>query len=65
MWQRGFSEVRIYEPDAYARVQEYIVQNPVKRGIVQKPEDFPYSSAHPGFDLDHPPQGLKPVSLSA
>jgi len=65
IWQRGFSEVRIYDSDAFARVQEYLAQNPVRGGLVQKPEDFPYSSAYPGFDLDDAPQGLKPPSIAA
>jgi putative transposase len=64
VWQRGFSEVRIYDAEAYVRVQEYIAENPVKRGLVQKPEEFPYSSACLAFELDDPPQGLKPVSVS-
>ena len=55
VWQRGFSEVRIYDAEAYARVHEYIAQNPVRGGLVQKPEDFPYSSTCPGLELDEPP----------
>jgi len=65
VWQRGFSEVRIYDREAFEQVQSYITKNPVKRRLVQKAEDFPYSSAYPGFDLDEPPQGLKPLSISA
>ena len=64
VWQRGFSEVRIYDADAFASVQQYIAQNPVRGGLVRNPEDFPHSSAYPGFELDEPPQGLKPVSIS-
>lgn len=65
VWQRGFSEVRIYDREAFEQVQRYITENPVKRRLVQKAEDFSYSPAYPGFDLDEPPQGLKPVAISA
>jgi len=61
VWQRGFSEVRIYDSDSLARVKEYIAHNPVKRGLAQKPADYLYSSVHGGFELDEVPQGLKPT----
>lgn len=60
--QKGFSEVRILDNVAFQRVREYIRNNPVRRHLVFKAEDFPHSSAHTGFELDPPPQGLKPVS---
>ena len=65
VWQRGFSEVRIYNAEAFTSVQEYIAQNPVRRALVSNPQDFPYCSVYPGFELDEPPQGLKPLSISA
>jgi putative transposase len=60
VWERGFSEVRIYGPEAFARVREYIAQNPVKRGLAHNPAEYPYSSSHAGFAIDEVPQGLKP-----
>jgi len=64
VWQRGFSEVRIYDSEHCSRVKEYIAQNPVKRGLAEKPADYLYSSIRGGFELDDVPQGLKPaVSL--
>jgi len=60
VWQRGFSEVRIYDSEALARVQDYIVRNPVSRGLAQSPVEYLYSSAHGEFALDEVPQGLKP-----
>jgi len=62
VWQRGFSEVRILNPEAYCRAREYIRNNPVAKHLVSEAVEFPYSSAHPGFELDPPPQGLKPLS---
>jgi len=62
VWQRGFSEVRSLDSEAFLRTSEYIRNNPVRRHIVLKPEEFEYSSAYAGFDLDPIPQGLKPIS---
>ena len=60
VWERGFSEVRVMDSNAADRIREYIVQNPVRRGFVSDPAEYPYCSAHPGFGLDELPQGLKP-----
>jgi putative transposase len=42
VWQRGFSEVRVYDRRSLLRYQEYIAQNPVKAGLVDSPEKYPY-----------------------
>jgi putative transposase len=63
VWQRGFSEVRVLDANQYVRIARYIRNNPVKRHLVLSPEDFRYSSANPEFELDPPPQGLKPSSM--
>ena len=42
VWQRGFSEVRVNDRESFAKHREYIAQNPVKRGLVSKPEDYLY-----------------------
>jgi len=63
VWQKGFSEVRIVDSPAYSQIREYIRSNPVKRRLVLTPEQYPFSSAHSGFELDSRPQGLKPVDL--
>jgi putative transposase len=62
VWQKGFSEIRILEAEAFQRVREYIRNNPVVRHLVSDAADFPYSSAHTGFEVDPAPQGLKPDS---
>ena len=61
VWQRGFSEVRIHDADAFAGVREYIAQNPVKRRLSETPTEYDYSSARAGFELDEIPQRLKPA----
>ena len=65
VWQKGFSEVRILDFDAFQKVSEYIRNNPVARHLVSDAAEFPYSSASPGFELDTAPQGLKPASIGA
>ena len=60
VWERGFSETRVHDSEAAARISDYIVQNPVRRGFALNPPEYPYSSAHPGYELDEVPQGLKP-----
>jgi putative transposase len=57
-WQKGFSEVRIDDRQAFARMREYIHDNPVKRRLATTREEYPFSSACRGFDLDSPPAGL-------
>jgi putative transposase len=42
VWQRGFSELRVEDGESYARHREYIAQNPVRAGLVDSPEKFPY-----------------------
>jgi putative transposase len=42
VWQRGFSELRVEERESYVRHREYIAQNPVRKGLVDSPEKFPY-----------------------
>jgi len=57
VWQKGFSEVRVLDAQVYTQTREYIHNNPVKRHLAATPEQYPYSSAHPGFELDPPPRG--------
>ncbi len=61
VWHKGFSEVRVTTAESYSHLRDYIRVNPVKRGLAATCEDCPYSSACPGFELDPPPQRLKPT----
>jgi putative transposase len=60
VWQKGFSEVRVHDAEAFGKISEYIRNNPVTKHLVLLASEFPYSSAHEGFQLDPMPQGLKP-----
>jgi putative transposase len=46
VWQRGFSEVRVKDHESFLRCREYIAENPVKAGLVDSPEKFPYCFAY-------------------
>jgi putative transposase len=43
VWQKGFSEVRVYDQGAYERFRRYIENNPVKAGLVKEPLQYPHS----------------------
>ena len=46
VWQRGFSEVRVEDRRSFLQHREYIAQNPVKAGLVDSPENFPFCLAY-------------------
>jgi putative transposase len=59
VWQRGFSEVRISEGQSFLQHREYIVQNPVKAGLVELLSNTPTAT----LTWPRKAQGLKPKSL--
>ncbi|HJS98432.1 MAG TPA: hypothetical protein VJ756_05020 [Terriglobales bacterium] len=65
VWQKGFSDHRIRDLVDYANHVKYIHETPVKKGLCGSAAEYPYSSAHPGFDLDPIFQRLKPRSSAA
>jgi putative transposase len=42
IWQKGFSEVRVNKDEDLLQFRKYIALNPVKAGLVDVPEKFPY-----------------------
>jgi putative transposase len=42
VWQRGFSEMQVMNGESMAQHREYIAMNPVKAGLVDSPEKYPY-----------------------
>jgi putative transposase len=52
VWQRGFTDHRIRDAEDFARHCEYIHRNPVERKLVEKPAEYRYCSAFPGFRVD-------------
>jgi putative transposase len=65
IWQKGFQDQRIRDAADYDVHRTYIHQNPVRKSLCGQAEEYPYSSAHAGFELDQVPQGLKPIALGA
>jgi putative transposase len=61
VWQPSFHDRRIRDAAEYEKFRDYIHNNPVKRFLVTRPEDYPYSSAAGSFPLDPVPQWLKPL----
>ena len=48
-WQRGFYDHRLCSKEAYTRHLGYIRENPVRKGYVESPEDWPYSCLFPDW----------------
>jgi putative transposase len=46
VWQRGFTDHRIRDRNDFEMRRNYIHQNPVRAGIVEFCESYPYSSAY-------------------
>jgi putative transposase len=59
VWQRGFTDHRIRDDADFENHREYIHQNPVKRRLVGRAEEYRYGSAYPGFKSDEPPSAAK------
>ena len=59
IWQPSYYDRRVRDIEDYSNFKYYIRRNPVKRGLAETPEQYPYSSAHPGFVLDDVPERLK------
>jgi len=45
IWQERFDDLAVYSPSVARTKINYIHNNPVRKGIVEKPEDYLYSSA--------------------
>ena len=60
IWQKGYNEHRIRDADEYAKQVEYLWMNPVKAGLTENPEEYPYSSARLKAEVDPAPQQFQP-----
>src|SRR5437660_2183903 len=46
VWQKGFSEDRVYDRESFLAHKSYIENNPVKAGLVRSAEEYPYCSTY-------------------
>jgi putative transposase len=60
IWQKSFNEHRIRDAEEYARQTEYIWMNPVKAGLVERAEEYLYSSARMRAEVDAAPIQFQP-----
>src|SRR6266478_6545843 len=44
LWQRRYYDFNVSSPEKFTEKLQYIHRNPVKRGLVTKPEDYCWSS---------------------
>ncbi len=42
VWQRGFTEMQVMNRESLEKHREYIAQNPVRAGIVESADEFPF-----------------------
>ena len=68
IWQRRFWEHAIRDAEDLDRHVSYVHWNPVKHGLVDDLEDWPYSTYHEwkkefGRPIDIPPEDWNPVHL--
>ncbi len=48
VWMRSFNESQISTEEKFLSCVRYIEENPVRRGLVETPESYPFSSADRG-----------------
>jgi putative transposase len=65
IWQVGFHDWTLRDATDWQTKREYIHTNPVRAKLVQRPEDWPYSSANGKFSLDPIPDKFLRLSSGA
>jgi putative transposase len=65
IWQTRFVDRRVRDANEYVAFRLYIHQNPVKRRLVSRPEEWEFGSASGKYRRDEVPQRLKPMSFSS
>jgi putative transposase len=46
IWQRGFTDERVWDAEQFLSARQYIHNNPVRKGMVAVAEDYSFSSAN-------------------
>jgi putative transposase len=64
IWQKGFQDHRIRDAEDYEIHVAYIRGNPIRKHPYVTSDNYPFCSAHSGFELDNVPQRLKPLVIT-
>jgi putative transposase len=64
VWQKGFSEVRVFDMESFDNQRDYIHENPVRANLAAGALDYPYLSANL-CELDPLPEALSRARRSA
>jgi putative transposase len=46
IWQRGYSDEQVLDERSFQQHREYIDNNPVKAGLANSPEEYPFGTAY-------------------
>ncbi len=65
IWEKSFHDRRVRDWQEYCALRHYIHLNPIRKGLAEKAEQYPYNSAAARIVVDPPPQRLKPSGLVA
>jgi putative transposase len=65
IWQEGFHDWTIRDASDWQAKVQYIHMNPVRARLVERPEDWPYSSGNSKFVLDSMPMGYAAIASGA
>ena len=55
VWQRSFTQHLVLDVEDFTRHRNYLLDNPVRAGLVRRREDYPLSSVHRYFRMDAVP----------
>lgn len=64
VWQTSFYDHRVRDPADYARIRDYIRENPFRARLAGSRREYPYGSASGRWILDEVPQRLKPAVIT-
>jgi putative transposase len=64
IWQPSYYDRRVRGVEDYLNFKNYIRLNPVKRGLALTPEEYLYSSARPGLELDEISEQMKQALIA-
>ena len=63
--QGGFNDHRIRDAVDYGNHVRYVEQNPIRERLVAEAREYRWSSVSGQYEMDDPPQGLKPQERPA